>query len=115
MAIQFNDHSDLHDSVGRAVLAGGGAWVLAALLPAQLGFAIWALALTLAVVPPVTWAGAATALLWSVAAGAAAQLLGGAGAAVGGALVGASLARQLPGGRRWLAAGVGAVGGMTAP
>jgi hypothetical protein len=113
MPIVVKDHESLHDAVGRAVLAGGGAAVLGMFLPAPLALAALVLSVGLAVVPPVSWASAAWAVLCACAAGGA-HAIGGAVGGVGAALaVGASIARGLDGAGR-LTAGVLGTAGMLA-
>ncbi len=115
MALMLKDHDKLHESIVRAVLAGGAAAVAGVFLPAYLGAAATALALGVAVAVPKSWPSAAWALLWACAAGAAIKLGGPIGATAGALAVGASVARGVNGAPlKLLTAGLGALGAATA-
>ncbi len=114
MPATINDHSKLHDSVARAILAAGAAAVAGMFLPASLGAALMALAVGVAIVPPTTVASGATALLWALAAAAGGKIGGGVGNAIAGVAIGGSVARGLAGPSRLTAMLVGTIGAMTA-
>ena len=112
MAVTVKDHEGLHHSIARAMLAAGGASVVAAFLPASLAWALGALAVTVAVAPPRSVRGAAESLLWALAAGGGGQIGGLLGLLLGAGAVGASLGRGASGARRWVAGGFGFLGAL---
>jgi hypothetical protein len=114
MAVTVKDHDHLHHAVARAMLAAGGAAVVAPFLPGSVAMAVAALAVTVAVAPPKSWKGAAESLLWALAAGGGGHIAGLFGLLIGSGAVGASLGRGLTGARRWVAGGFGMLGAMGA-
>lgn len=115
MGVILKDHEQLHDAVGRAVLAGGAAAVAGLFLPGYLAAGLTALALGVAVAVPKGVASGAWAVLLACAAGAATRLPGAWGMAAGALALGGSLARGVEGsGKKLLTAGVGAVGAAAA-
>lgn len=114
MAATINDHEKLHESVARAALAAGAAAVVGLFLPAGLAAAVMALAIGCAVVPPASWASAASAALWALAAAAGGRIGGHVGHAIEGAAIGGMLARGVGGPTRLVAASLGTLGALTA-
>jgi len=115
MGVILKDHEQLHDAVGRAVLAGGAAAVAGLFLPMSLAAGLTALALGVAVAVPRSVASVAWAVTLACVAGAAVRLPGALGVTGGALALGASLARGVDGaGRKLLTAAVGAVGAAAA-